>query len=84
MRELHGNARGNTGFYAVDWKYVNTPDNEVELWYALPDIIASKIKTGKAPEIVQAIRFIPTGTREGLQATRLPARWKLTLTGMIF
>jgi len=31
------------------------------LWFALPDVIASKILTGKTPKIKRAIRFIPLG-----------------------
>ena len=34
------------------------------LWFCLADVIGSKILTGKTPEIVKAIRFIPKGTQK--------------------
>ena len=33
------------------------------LWYTYPDIIASKLLTGKTPRIIKAFRFIPKGKR---------------------
>lgn len=38
-----------------------------QLWYALPDVIASKLLTGKSPKIMRAVRFLPTGVQEGLE-----------------
>lgn len=37
------------------------------LWYALPDIIASKFLTGKTPRIQEAISFTPGTPQENLQ-----------------
>jgi hypothetical protein len=31
------------------------------LWYALPDLIASKLLTGQTPTIRRALRFVPAG-----------------------
>lgn len=45
---------------------INCVTSETPLWYALPDVIASKILTGKAPKILEAIRFIPKGVQDGL------------------
>ncbi|WP_407355412.1 DNA polymerase [Methanolobus sp. WCC5] len=36
------------------------------MYYFLPDILASKLLTGKAPKIKSAIRFIPEGIQEAL------------------
>lgn len=33
------------------------------LWYALSDVLASKILTGKSPEVIKAIRFVPKGNQ---------------------
>lgn len=41
------------------------------VWYALADLAASKILTGKTPEVLRAIRFIPAGTQAGLRPTRI-------------
>ena len=39
-------------------------DDGTSLWYALPDVIASKILTGKTPVIEDAITFVPKGIQE--------------------
>jgi hypothetical protein len=36
------------------------------LWYALPDVIASKLLTGKCPRIIRAIKFVSRGIQSGL------------------
>jgi hypothetical protein len=41
-----------------------------EGWYAIPDLIASKLITGAAPRIERAVRFIPVG-RQPLQSVAL-------------
>lgn len=45
---------------------INCLTSKTPLWYALPDVIASKILTGKAPKILEAIRFVPKGVQENL------------------
>ena len=45
---------------------INCITSETPLWYALPDVIASKILTGKAPKILQAIRFVPNWVQDNL------------------
>jgi len=37
------------------------------VWYALPDVIASKLLTGKTPVIEEAITFVPQGVQSGLK-----------------
>lgn len=37
------------------------------IWYALPDLIASKFLTGKTPIILDAITFTPEGIQDGLK-----------------
>lgn len=45
---------------------INHITSNKTLWYCLADVINSKIQTGKIPNIVKAIRFIP----KGIQNTR--------------
>lgn len=45
---------------------VNYLKSNVNIWYALPDLITSKLLTGKTPIIEEAITFIPEGIQEGL------------------
>jgi hypothetical protein len=44
------------------------------IWYAGPDLIGSKLKTGRAPEIVQAFKLIPKGIQKGMKATAIGTR----------
>ena len=46
---------------------INYLTSDKELWYTIQDVIASKILTGKEPEIVDAITFIPEGIQENLK-----------------
>lgn len=48
-----------------------TSANGIRLWYALPDVINSKLRTGKAPKIIRAIRFIAVGKQQGLQTIEM-------------
>jgi hypothetical protein len=41
------------------------------LWYALPDVVASKLLTGRPPKIIKAIKFTPHGKQEGLLPIRI-------------
>jgi hypothetical protein len=41
------------------------------LYYFLPDILASKLLNGKSPKIKKAIRFIPKGKQRGLIKTSI-------------
>ncbi|WP_244603621.1 hypothetical protein [Methanococcoides sp. AM1] len=60
--------KGNNTGYNVGVNYLIS-DNE--LWYALPDVIASVILTGKVPKIVEAVRYIPKGVQKGLKKSQI-------------
>src|SRR3984957_15496807 len=36
-------------------------------WFTLADVLASKVLTGKTPEVIRALRFKPKGTQKGLK-----------------
>jgi hypothetical protein len=44
------------------------------LWYAGPDLPASKLKTNRAPKIIQAFRLIPQGLQPGMKAITIGTR----------
>ena len=50
---------------------VNILTSEKPIWYALPDLIASKLETGKTPKIISAFRVVPEGQQAELQPTTL-------------
>ncbi|MCH8986242.1 MAG: hypothetical protein IIB04_06470 [Acidobacteria bacterium] len=46
---------------------VNPLTSTEPLWYALPDLVMSKILTGKAPRITKALRLVPKGRQRNLK-----------------
>ena len=46
---------------------INSLTSSKQLWYSIADVIASKLWTGKIPEIVDAITFYPEGIQEVLR-----------------
>jgi hypothetical protein len=46
-------------------------ERRVTRWYMFPDVIASKLLTGKAPRIQRALRFRPAGMQAGLRLVSL-------------
>jgi len=50
---------------------INYLTSEEPLWYALPDVIASKILTGKSPKILHAIRFVPKEKQPELKPSQV-------------
>jgi hypothetical protein len=50
---------------------VNYFSSNEPIWLSGPDVIASKILTGKVPNIENAIRMVPHGTQKGLGPTNL-------------
>ncbi|MFC1506400.1 hypothetical protein ACFLQ6_04945 [Thermoproteota archaeon] len=50
---------------------INYLTSSQPLWYALPDVIASKLLTGKTPKILKAIRFVPKGKQPGLKSIKI-------------
>jgi hypothetical protein len=50
---------------------VNYLSSDSEMWYALPDVIASVILTRKIPKIVEAVKFIPKGIQKSLKTSTI-------------
>jgi hypothetical protein len=67
VRTLYGET-GNTNIG------LNPLSSEEPIWYAGPDLAASKLATGRAPKIRKAIRFIPQGLQAGMKATKIGTR----------
>jgi hypothetical protein len=51
---------------------INPLISDQPLWYALPDLVASTLLTGKPPKILRAVHLRPVGTMAGLTPLRLP------------
>ena len=67
VRTLYGET-GNTNIG------LNPLTSKEPIWYAGPDLAASKLATGRAPRIRKAIRFIPQGLQAGMKATTIGTR----------
>jgi hypothetical protein len=50
---------------------LNFLSSDTPIWYAGPDLIASKILTGKAPRILKAIQMVPGNPQKNLATTNL-------------
>jgi hypothetical protein len=50
---------------------LNYLTSEQPIWSAGPDVVASRLLAGKAPEILKAIRMVPHGQQQGLENTNL-------------
>src|ERR1019366_24112 len=50
---------------------INYLSSAQPIWLSGPDVIQSKLLSGKAPHIAKAIRMIPHGQQKGLQPTNL-------------
>ena len=50
---------------------VNYFTSNAPIWLSGPDLVASKLLSGKCPQIKKAIRLIPQGTQKGLKVTNL-------------
>ncbi len=50
---------------------VNPLHSQQPLWFTLPDLIASKLLSGRTPAVLQAVRFQPVGQQDGLTPVRL-------------
>lgn len=46
---------------------LNHVTSEKPVWFSLADVVASKMLTGKAPEVIRAIRFNPVGVQRGIK-----------------
>lgn len=58
---------------------VNRITSDIPLWYTLPDAIASKLFTGRAPKILQAVSFEPGPPQETLRPMQLFGRQEYTI-----
>jgi hypothetical protein len=56
---------------AINHLYANSDKPEDALWFSLPDVVASKLLTGRTPKIVDAFRVVPVGTLKDLVPIRL-------------
>ena len=50
---------------------LNYLTSEKPLWFTLADVIASKLLSGRVPEIIEAITFSPREPQSGLRAVRI-------------
>jgi hypothetical protein len=50
---------------------LNYLTSDKPVWYAGPDLIASKLLTGRAPKLLKALRMVPYGRQSGLKPTNL-------------
>lgn len=44
------------------------------IWYAGPDLAASKLVRGRTPKIIKAFKLVPTGVQEGVKPTVIGTR----------
>ena len=51
--------------------------SEKPMWYAGPDLIASKILSGKTPRILRALKIVPSGRQNRLKSTNLGGMVKI-------
>ncbi|MEM4298347.1 MAG: hypothetical protein QW815_08275, partial [Nitrososphaerota archaeon] len=65
---VRGRFRGDDDTYNISEAYLYS---DFPLYYPLPILVASKIRTGKTPRILKAIRFTPQGLQKGLIPGRI-------------
>lgn len=58
---------------------VNRLTSEVPLWYTLADCVASKLLTGKAPNVNRALRFVPRETQNALKSVTIAGQKGYTI-----
>jgi hypothetical protein len=70
-------SRGKYSMESNDWQfalnYLTAADQNPKngLWYSLPDVVASKLLTGRMPKIIEAFRIEPHGTLKKLLPIKL-------------
>jgi len=57
--------------HSIGLNYLTSDDSQ---WFTLADVLASKLLTGKAPHILQAVRFSPAGQQADLTPIDLMGR----------
>lgn len=60
--------KGDNSPFVVGLNYLSSSK---AMWYALPDVIASVLLTGKVPQILEAVRFVPVGQQSSLCKTQI-------------
>jgi hypothetical protein len=63
LREVE-EPEGTGGDYGIAQSYLTADEG---IWVTLPDCVASKLATGRAPEVLEAIEFVPGPPQEGLR-----------------
>jgi hypothetical protein len=53
---------------------VNPLTADEPLWYAGPDLVASKLKTGQAQQVVNGFKLVPKGLQQGMKTTAIGSR----------
>jgi hypothetical protein len=53
---------------------LNPLTTNVPIWYSGPDLAASKLLTGRTPEIIEAFRFVPHGVQDGMKDAPIGTR----------
>src|ERR1700722_18227110 len=56
---------------------LNYLSSEKPIWYSAPDLMASKILTGKTPRILKALEMVPGGRQNRLKSTNLGGMVKI-------
>ncbi len=50
---------------------VNRLTSKAPLWYSIADVVASKLYTGRTPEITQGMKFVPKNVEKNLEQTEI-------------
>ncbi len=59
-------------YHGTEWNVgVNHLTSETPLWYAIPDLVASTLLTGRPPKILRAFRLVAKGRQPQLKPVRL-------------
>jgi hypothetical protein len=53
---------------------LNPLTSKGSIWYAGPDLAASRLATGRTPRIIRAFRLVPHGVQEGMKETVIGTR----------
>ncbi len=65
------NVETNDWQVGINYLYAKSSDVDQALWFSLPDIAASVLRTGRIPKIVDSFRIESRGALAGLKPTRL-------------
>jgi hypothetical protein len=67
VRSVYGES-GNTNIG------LNPLTSDEPIWYSGLDLVGSKLKTGRAPQVLQAFKIVPKRTQRGMKATAIGNR----------